>query len=466
MAGLVRAHHDEGITVASETERWRQLDARHHLHPFTDPARLAAEGSRIITRAEGCWLWDSEGNRILDGMAGLWCVNVGYGRAELVEAARRQMATLPYYNTFFQSSTPAAVELAARLAELAPGLDRVFFTNSGSEANDTAIKLVRYFWNLQGRPSKKIMISRTYGYHGTTLATASLSGLSAMHPQADLPLPGFEHVDAPYWYAHGGGLAPQLYGQQVAGRLEERILQLGPDNVAAFIGEPIQGAGGVLIPPPGYWQEIERICRRYDVLLIADEVICGFGRTGRWWGSERFGFTPDIMTAAKGLSSGYLPIAAVLVGRRVGDAVVEAGQEWTHGFTYSGHPVAAAVALENLRIITEEGLHDRASGPLGVYFSRALSALADHPLVGEVRTCGLLAAIELVEDAATHRFFAPERRAGLICRDHCMAEGLVMRAVRDAMVLSPPLIISEAEIDQIVARAARAFDRTAADLGI
>jgi putrescine---pyruvate transaminase len=454
------------MTVANETMRWRQLDARHHIHPFTDHVQLAAKGSRIITRAEGCWLWDSEGNRILDGMAGLWCVNVGYGRAELVEAASRQIATLPYYNTFFQSSTPAAIDLAARLAELAPGCDRVFFTNSGSEANDSAIKLVRYFWNLQGRPSKKIMISRAYAYHGTTLATASMSGLSAMHTQSDLPLPGFEHIEAPYWYAQGGDLEPEDYGRQAARRLEERILQLGPDNVAAFIGEPVQGAGGVLIPPAGYWQEIERICLHYDVLLIADEVICGFGRTGRWWGFERFGFKPDIVTAAKGLSSGYLPIAALLVGRRVGDALIEAGAEWTHGFTYSGHPVAAAVALENLRIIAEEGLHERAGGPLGAYFARALATLADHPLVGEVRTCGLLAGIELVEDRAARRHFAPERRVGLICRDHCIAEGLVMRAVRDIMVLSPPLIISEAEIDQIALRAARALDRTAADLDL
>ena len=451
--------------TAADTLRWRQLDARHHLHPFTDHAELAARGTRIITRAEGCWLWDSEGNRLLDGMAGLWCVNVGYGRAELVEAARRQMATLPYYNTFFQCSTPVVIELAARLAELSPGLDRVFFANSGSEANDTAIKLVRWFWNLQGRPSKKIMIARAYGYHGVTLATASLSGLAAMHDQADLPLPGFEHIEAPYWYAHGGDLSPQAYGRQAAGRLEERILALGPDNVAAFVGEPVQGAGGVIVPPPGYWQEIERICRQYDVLLIADEVICGFGRTGRWWGCERFGFTPDMITTAKGLSSGYLPIAALLVGPRVGDALVAAGREWTHGFTWSGHPVAAAVALENLRIVEQEGLFDRAGGPLGTYFADALATLAEHGLVGEVRTCGLLAALELVEDPSARRPFPPERAVGMICRDHCIAEGLVMRAVRDVMVLAPPLVVSEPEIDEIVRRARRALDRTAADLG-
>ena len=238
-------------TIGSETARWRELDARHHLHPFTDQAALAAKGVRVITRAEGCWLWDSEGNRILDGMSGLWCVNVGYGRAELVEAARRQMATLPFYNTFFQCTTPPAIELAARLAAIAPGFDRVFFANSGSEANDTVVKLVRYFWKLHGQPQKQIMIGRTYAYHGVTLAAASLSGLPNMHPQFDLPLAGFVHVPAPYWFAEGGELTPEEYGQHAAQALEQKILELGPERVGAFIGEPVQGAGGVIIPPDG-----------------------------------------------------------------------------------------------------------------------------------------------------------------------------------------------------------------------
>jgi putrescine aminotransferase len=455
------------MTEADDTRRWRELDRRHHLHPFSDPAELASRGVRIITRAEGCWLWDSAGNRILDGMAGLWCVNVGYGRAELVEAARRQMTSLPFYNTFFQTATPPAIELAARLAEIAPaGLERVFFTNSGSEANDTAVKLVRFFWNLKGQPRKKTIISRNYGYHGVTLATASLSGIATMHAQSDLPLPGFEHVLAPYWYAEGGARTPEEHGRFAAEALERRIQELGPETVGAFIGEPIQGAGGVIIPPPGYWAEIQRICRDYDLLLIADEVICGFGRTGYWWGSERFGIVPDVVTVAKGLSSGYLPIAAVLVGARVGEALLAAGQEWTHGFTYSGHPVAAAVALENLRLTENEGLHERARGPIGDYFASALATLGEHPLVGEVRSSGLIAALELVEDKAERRYFPPQRRVGLICRDHCFAQGLVMRAVRDVMVLAPPLIITEAEIDQLVGRARAALDLTARDLGL
>jgi putrescine---pyruvate transaminase len=452
-------------TIGTETARWQELDARHHLHPFTDQAALAEKGVRIITKAEGCWLWDSEGNRILDGMSGLWCVNVGYGRAELVEAAARQMASLPFYNTFFQCATPSSIELAARLARIAPsGLSRVFFANSGSEANDTVVKLVRYFWKLKGKPKKQIMIGRTYGYHGVTLAAASLSGLPNMHPQFDLPLAGFAHVPAPYWYAQGGDLTPEQYGQRAAAALEEKILELGPETVGAFIGEPVQGAGGVIIPPSNYWAEIQRICRKHDVLLVADEVICGFGRTGRWFGSERFGIEPDIMTVAKGLSSGYVPIAAVLLGPRVGEALARAGEEWAHGFTYSGHPVAAAVALENLRIIEAEGLHERAGGPLGDHFAKRLASLADHPLVGEVRTCGLLGALELVEDKAARRYFPSARKVGLVCREHCIANGLVMRAVRDVMITAPPLVISEAEIDHMVAKARLALDLTWRDL--
>jgi putrescine---pyruvate transaminase len=451
--------------IGSETRRWQELDARHHVHPFSDQAALAEKGVRIITRAEGCWLWDSEGNRILDGMAGLWCMNVGYGRAELVEAARRQMATLPFYNTFFQCATAPAIELAARLAEIAPaGFSRVFFANSGSEANDTVVKLVRYFWKLQGKPKKQTMIGRSYGYHGVTLAAASLSGLPNMHLQFDLPLAGFAHVPAPYWYAEGGELTPEEYGQRAARALEEKILELGPETVGAFIGEPVQGAGGVVIPPAGYWAEIQRICRKHDVLLVADEVVCGFGRTGRWFGSERFGIEPDMITVAKGLSSGYVPIAAVLLGPRVGDALAAAHEEWAHGFTYSGHPVAAAVALENIRVIEAEGLHERAAGPLGDHFAAALAGLADHPLVGEARSCGLLGALELVADKGTRRYFPTARKVGLTCREHCIENGLVMRAVRDVMILAPPLVITEAEIDEIGVRARLALDLTASEL--
>jgi putrescine aminotransferase len=457
----------EVLADMSETGRWQELDRRHHLHPFTNNAELGRKGSRIIVAAEGCHLIDSEGHRILDGMAGLWCVNAGYGRARLVEAARRQMTALPYYNTFFQTATPPAVELAAALAGIAPaGLDRVFFTGSGSEANDTVIKLVWFFWNLMGQPEKKTFISREFAYHGVTIAAASLSGQWAMHPQHDLPLARFAHIGAPYHYADPDDLAPEAFAKKAAAELEAKILEIGADRVAAFIGEPIQGSGGVIIPPPGYWQQIQAICRKHDVLLVADEVITGFGRTGRWFGSETFGIEPDLMTIAKGVTSGYLPLGAVLIGPRVGDALLASGQEWFHGFTYSGHPVAAAVALENLALLREEGLHERASGPIGRYFADALASLGDHPLVGEIRSCGLIGALELVEDKAARRHFPPARQVGLTCREHCFASGLVMRAIRDIMVLSPPLIVTEAEIDEIVAKARRAFDLTARDLGL
>ena len=391
---------------SADTRRWRELDSRHHFHPFTVFPELEAKGSRIITGADRCHIIDSEGNRIIDGMAGLWCVNVGYGRERLARVAYEQMKELPYYNAFFQTATVPSVELAAKLADILPeGFNRLFYASSGSEANDTIVKSVWYYWNLLGKPEKKHFISRTLGYHGVGLGSASLTGMRFMHEPFDLPLPRFHHIGNPYWFAEGGDLDPDAFGKVAAGWLEAKILELGPENVAAFVAEPIQGAGGVIIPPATYWPEVQRICREHDVLLVADEVICGFGRTGNWWGSDTLEIAPDIMPLAKGLSSGYQPIAAV-------------------------------------------AFHD----------------LADHPLVGEVRTCGLIASLELVQDKASRKTWPAERKVGLTCREHCFESGLVMRAIRDGMVLSPPLIISEAEIDEIVDKAARAFDLTLRDI--
>ncbi len=449
------------------TKVWQAADARHHVHPFTDVAALAAKGARVIVRAEGVWIEDSEGRRILDGMAGLWCVNVGYGNRELADAGYQALRELPYYNAFFQTTNPYAAELSAKLAEITPpGLERVLFANSGSEANDSIIKLTRYYWNLQGRPQKKIMIGRNYGYHGVTLGAASLSGLTHLHPQFDLPLPGFVHVEAPYWYGEGGDLSPQEFGLKAARSLEAKILELGAENVAAFIGEPIQGAGGVIIPPESYWPEIGRICAEHDVLLIADEVICGFGRTGHWFGSNGFGIRPDFMTLAKGLSSGYMPISAVMLGPRVGDAIANANEELVHGFTYSGHPVACAVALKNIEVLQRDKLVERAGQETGPYLQAGLATLSDHPLVGEVRGMGMIGAVELVADKAARRHFAPELGVGTICRDHCFAHDLIMRAIRDIMVVSPPLTITRAEIDELIRRARICLDLTARDLSI
>jgi len=442
-------------------------DTAHHLHPFTDYKALSAEGSRVIVRAKGCTLWDSNGVAILDGMAGLWCVNIGYGRDELADVAARQMRELPYYNTFFKTTTPPATELAARLAALAPaGLDHVFFANSGSEANDTIVRMVRRYWQLRGEPGRNVIISREYAYHGSTMVGASLGGMTAMHDQIGGPLPGFEHIRPPYFLRDGGNMTEDAFGVAAAQALEDRILALGPQRVAAFIAEPIQGAGGVIVPPRTYFPEIQRICRKYGILLIVDEVICGFGRTGNWFGSQTFDITPDLMTLAKGLSSGYLPISAVMVGDRVARTLIDEGGEFFHGFTYSGHPVACAVALENLRIIEDERLVERVRDDVGPYFQARLRELADHPLVGEVRGIGLIAGIELVRDKDGPIFFQPEGRVGTICRDHCVRNNVVMRAVRDGMVVAPPLIITHAEIDHLVDTARRCLDLTHADLGL
>ncbi len=455
--------------LRNSTAQWRAEDIAHHLHPFTDYKALAEEGGpRVIVKAEGAWLEDSEGNRILDGMAGLWCVNVGYGREELAKAAYQQMLDLPYYNTFFKTATPPSIELSSKLAEITPeGLNEVFYASSGSEANDTIVRLVRHFWALKGQPEKTVFISREYAYHGSTMASASLGGMSAMHGQGGLPLPGFEHVMPPYWYDYGADLSPEDFGRKAAQAVEDKILELGPDKVAAFIAEPLQGAGGVIVPPESYWPEIQRICKQHDVLLIADEVICGFGRLGHWFGSDLYDIAPDIMPMAKGLTSGYLPLSAVMVGERVTRTLVDEGGEFYHGFTYSGHPVACAVALANIGIIEREGLIERVRDDTGPYLQTSLrQALDGHPLVGEVRGVGLIGAIELVEDPAARKHFEPVGEVGGKCRDHCFANGLIMRAVRDAMVFSPPLIMTRDEIDLFVERTKHCIDLTAKDLGV
>jgi putrescine aminotransferase len=449
------------------TKHWQELDALHHIHPFTETGALNKKGVRVIVKADGINLWDSEGHKLIDGMSGLWCVNVGYGRTELAEAAYEAMKTLPYYNSFFQTTNPYVTELAAKIASLLPaGLSRIVFANSGSEANDTALKLIRYYWNLQGKKQKKIHISREYAYHGVTMAAASLSGLTPMHPQFDLPLPGFEKVPTVYWYGLAGGKDPNEYGLEVARKLEEKILELGPDRVASFSAEPIHGAGGLMFPPDSYWPEIQRICRKYDVLLHIDEVITGFGRTGEWFGSQTFGIAPDVMTLAKGISSGYQPISAVALGPRMGDALATANEELVHGFTWSGHPVACAVSLKNLEIIEREKLVDRVRDDIGPYFQAKIRELQSHPLVGEVRGKGLLGAIELVKDKTKRTFFDRDIDVGTQCRNHCFANGLVMRAIRDTMVLAPPMIVKREEVDEIVRIARRCFDLTAKDLGL
>ncbi len=446
------------------TEELQALDAAHHLHPFTRGHELAEKGVRVITRARGVTLTDSEGNELLDAMAGLWCVNLGYGRDELAEAAARQMKELPYYNTFFMTTHVPAIALAAKLAELTPyDLNHVFFASSGSEANDTNIRLVRTYWDAKGKPEKTKIITRKNAYHGSSMGSASLGGMSYMHAQGGMPIPDIHHIDQPAWYAEGGDTDPAEFGLQRARALEEEILRHGADRVGAFIGEPVQGAGGVIIPPETYWPEIQRICEKYDVLLIADEVICGFGRTGTWFASEKMGIRPQIMTVAKGLSSGYAPIGASIVCDEVADVLN--GVEFSHGYTYSGHPVACAVALENLRILEEEGIVDRAGSEIAPYLKEKWEALADHPLVGEAVIAGLMGSIALTPDKATRAPFAADKgTAGFICREHCFANNLIMRHVGDRMVISPPLVITRDEVDTLMSRARKALDAAHAKL--
>ena len=452
------------ITNHLPTAELQALDAAHHMHPFTAGAELAAKGVRVITAAKGVWLTDSEGNRILDAMGGLWCVNIGYGRREMAQVAARQMEELSYYNTFFQTTHVPAIALAAKIAELAPGdLNHVFFASSGSEANDTNIRLVRRYWTIKGQPEKTVIIARKNGYHGSTIGSGTLGGMSSIHANGGM-IPGVVHIDQPHWYAEGGDSTPEAFGLERARQLEAKILELGVEKVAAFIGEPVQGAGGVIIPPTTYWPEIQRICDTYGILLIADEVITGFGRTGAWFGSQTYGIKPHIMTIAKGLSSGYQPIGGSVVCDEVAATIAGAG-DFNHGYTYSGHPVAAAVALENLRIMQEENIVEHVRDVANPYLASRWAALADHPLVGEARLVGLMGSIALTPDKARRAKFASEAgTVGLRCRERCFANNLVMRHVGDRMIISPPLVITPAEIDILMERAWQSLDECYAGL--
>jgi len=442
-----------------QTLHWQQLSNDHHLAPFSDSKQLKEVGPRIVTHAKGVYLWDSEGHKILDGMAGLWCVAIGYGRDELADAASKQMRELPYYNLFFMTAHPPVLELSKVIAEIAPeGMNHVFFTGSGSEGNDTMLRMVRHYWAIKGKPNKKVIISRKNGYHGSTVAGASLGGMTYMHEQGDLPIPGITHIPQPYWFGEGGDMSPEEFGIWAANQLEEKILEIGVDNVGAFIAEPIQGAGGVIVPPDTYWPRIKEILAKYDILFVADEVICGFGRTGEWFGSDFYGLKPDMMTIAKGLTSGYIPMGGLIVRDEVVNVLNEGG-DFNHGFTYSGHPVAAAVALENIRILRDEKIIEKVQAETAPYLQKRLRELNDHPLVGEVRGVGMLGAIELVQDKATRKRYEG-KGVGMICRQFCFDNGLIMRAVGDTMIISPPLVITRDEIDELVTKARKCLDLT------
>jgi len=456
--------HNTERNTEHDTKALQELDKQNYMHPFTDSKALHEKGTRIITGADGCYIFDSEGGKVLDGMAGLWCVNIGYGRDELADVAAAQMRQLPYYNSFFGTAHPPVIKLAAQLKKLAPdNISHVFFTGSGSESNDTNVRMVRHYWQAKGQPTKRTIISRHNAYHGSTMASMSLGGMKGMHDQGGI-IDGVEHIMQPHWYHEAlAGESEDELGLRAAQALETKILELGAENVGAFIGEPVQGAGAVIVPPATYWPEIQRICKKYDLLLIADEVITGFGRTGNWFACETYGIEADLMPIAKGLSSGYMPIGGVLISERVAKVVIDGG-EFAHGYTYSGHPVAAAVASANVSIIENEGMVEQVRDVTGPYLQQRLAELLDHPLVGQVRGVGLMAAIELVQDKENHTNYPKDVAIGGICRDYALANGLVMRAVGDSMIMCPPLIISKAQIDELMDITKRSLDQTLAQV--
>lgn len=448
------------------TEDYQALDAAHHIHAFVDQKALNASKPRVMVKGDGLTLWDNDGTRYLDGMSGLWCTNLGYGRKDLAAAATAQLAELPYYNMFFHTTHPAVVELSELLFSLLPShYSHAIYTNSGSEANEVLIRTVRRYWQVMGQPRKKIMIGRWNGYHGSTLAATALGGMKFMHEMGGL-IPDVAHIDEPYWYAHGGDLSPEAFGLRAARQLEEKILELGAENVAAFVAEPFQGAGGMIIPPATYWPEIQRICRQYDVLLCADEVIGGFGRTGEWFAHQAFGFEPDTLSIAKGLTSGYIPMGGLILSRQMAEALVEKGGVFAHGLTYSGHPVAAAVAIANLKALRDEGIVERVKTDTGPYLQQRLrEAFEQHPLIGEVQGLGMVAALQFAEDRATRKRFDNENDIAWRCRTLGFEEGIIIRSTLGRMILAPALVATHAEIDELVNKTRVAVDRTAQEIG-
>lgn len=454
------------MTRDVDTDRLRRLDQAHHLHPFTNLGKYRQQGGRIISRAEHIYIYDSDGNRMLDGMSGLWCCSLGYSQTAIKDAIYAQLLELPYYNNFFQCANQPSVELAHALAEVTPAqFKHVFFTNSGSEANDTNLRLVRRYYSLLGKPEKSLIISRRNAYHGSTIAAASLGGMNAMHQQTQ-GLDYIHHISQPYWFEEGADEDPNAYGIRVARELEQKIEELGETRVAAFIAEPVQGAGGVIIPPDSYWPEIKRICAERDILLIMDEVICGFGRTGNWFGCQTYDLEPDLMTFAKAVTNGYIPLGGVMVGDKVADVLLSHEGEFAHGLTYSGHPAACAAAIATLRILREQKIIETAARELAPYFQTRLQSVRDHRIVGEVRGLGMLGAVELVRDKHSGERLAPDAFGAVFCRNQANAGGLMVRQTGDAMIMAPPLICNHQEIDSLLEMLVKALDQTADHFGI
>ena len=443
---------------ASRLLELRRLDAAHHLHPFTDHEDMHRAGTHVVRSAAGCHVVDETGRALLDGLAGLWCVNIGYGRREMADAIARQALDLGFYPSFFNSTTEPAIVLAAKLAEHLPaGLRKVIFSNSGSEANETALKLVRAYNKALGRPGKTKILSRTFSYHGVCIATTSMTGLPSCQDPFDLPLPGFVHVPGPHGYGVGSTLSPDEYGAHCLAETERTILAEGPETIAALFAEPVQGAGGVIVPPDGYLRALRELCRRHDILFVADEVITGFGRLGAWFASGLWQLEPDMITMAKGITSGYVPLGATAVSDAISGVLSSAGY-LAHGFTYSGHPVAAAAALANIRILEDEHLVERVRDDVGPYFQQKLFSFSGHPSVGEVRGVGLIGALDLVR---TRGSAEGSPALGVVAAGIARGEGVIVRGIRDLIAVAPPLVITRSEIDFLFDAVARTLDRLA-----
>lgn len=440
------------------------LDIAHQIHPQTNLRLHDTQGPMIIERAEGVFVYDDSGKRYLDAMSGLWCVSLGYSDDGLKEAVKSQIDELPYFQLFAHRSNNPSIDLATLLIEKAPvPMSRAIFQCSGSEANDTAVKLAWYYWNAKGKPEKKKIISRNRAYHGTGIASGSLTGLPNVHREFDLPLPGFLHARCPHFYREGlEGESETGFVTRLADELEQLILDEGPDTVGAFFAEPVMGTGGVVVPPEGYFRAIQDVLAKYDVLLIADEVICGFGRTGEYWGSTRFEIVPDMLTCAKSLSSAYLPISAVLVSQHIYDAMVGQSDKvgvFGHGYTYGGHPVCAAAAIAALKRYDEPDVIPNARS-VGSYMQRQLRQFISHPLVGEVRGVGMMCGIELVQERETRAAFEPKRLVGGVCSRFAQENGVISRNLADTLAFAPPLTVSKAEVDIIVQAIGAALDDT------
>lgn len=456
----------DDIKAHSDTVRYQTINADRHIHSFEDQRFVNAHETHVMVRGQGMHLWDSDGRRYLDGMSGLFCTAVGYGRRELAEAASRQMQELSYCNILFNNTHMPANDLSEKLFSLLPSrYSRVVYTNSGSEANEVLIRTVRLYWDTLGKPSKKILIGRDMAYHGSTVGSASLGGMAFMHAMGDLPIPDIQHIPAPYWYACCEDMTPEEFGLRMARELEAKILALGPERVAAFVGEPFLGAAGAIFPPSTYWPEIQRICRQYDVLLCVDEVTGGFGRTGEWFSHQLYGIEPDTISIAKGLTSGYMPMGGLILARHIAD-VVTSGM-FAHGLTSQGHPVVAAVALANLRLLDEGGIVDTVRTDTGPYLQRSLRELfGEHPMIGEIQGAGAVAALQFTQSRARKLRMDNEFLASYYCMQMGLEEGIIVRPAQGRILMAPALIATRADIDELLCKLKRAVDRTAQKFGI